>query len=86
MITLALEKDNPSLDVLLEMATDETVIVTQGNKPVFAVILINEEDIQTWRLGENPDFLALMQRSWARLHEEGPVSLAEARRRLLSTY
>ena len=40
------------------------------------------ENLQTWQLGENPQFLELMRRSWQRLHAEGAVSLAEVRRRL----
>lgn len=39
---------------------------------------------ETWSLGENPEFLAVLQRSWDRLHAEGPVPLAEAWRRLVA--
>jgi hypothetical protein len=83
MITLAREKDNPSLERLIELAAQGTVIITQDDKPVFAFVSVNKEDLQSWRLGENPEFLELMQHSWDRLRTEGGVSLAEARRRLL---
>jgi len=46
-------------------------------------VLEELENLQSWQLGENPQFLELMRRSWQRLHAEGTVSLAEARRRLL---
>ena len=83
MKTLSLESKDVSLDTLIEMAARGTVIITQGSRPLFAVVPVDQEDLQTWQLGENPEFLALMRRSWKRLHTEGPVSLAEARQRLL---
>jgi hypothetical protein len=48
------------------------------------MLAVDEKDLQTWQLGQNQDFLALMRRSWDRLHAEGGVSLAEARQRLLA--
>jgi antitoxin (DNA-binding transcriptional repressor) of toxin-antitoxin stability system len=83
MTTIARETNNISLDKLIDLATQGPVIITQGDKPVFAFVPVDEEDLQTWRLGERPEFLELMQRSWDRLHTEGGVSLAEARKRLL---
>ncbi len=84
MKTLSLEADNPTLTALIEMAADGAVIITVDNKPVCAVMPVDEADLQTWQLGENPQFLAMMQRSWERLHQEGAVPLAEARQRLLA--
>ena len=56
-----------------------------GPRPARAnlFVAVDEEDVQTWQLGQNQGFLALMQRSWDRLHTEGGVPLAEARQRLL---
>ena len=82
MKMLTLEKDSFSLDVLFDMAEKGTVLITQDNKPVFALVAVNEEDLQTWQLGQNQGFLALMRRSWDRLQAEGGVPLAEARQRL----
>jgi hypothetical protein len=84
MKTLSVERNNPSLAALVEMIADGTIIITRGNRPICAIMPLNEEDLQTWELGENPEFLALMQHSWQRLDTEGGVSLAEARRRLLA--
>ena len=84
MKMLAVEKDNLSLDVLFDMASEGTVVITRDNKPIFAIVAVDEKDLQTWQLGQNQDFLALMRRSWDRLHAEGGVSLAEARQRLLA--
>jgi hypothetical protein len=84
MKTLSLEVNNPILKALTEMAADGVVIITSGNKPVCAIVQVDEEDWQTWQLGENPQFLAIMQRSWERLQREGAVALAEAREGLLA--
>ena len=83
MSILTIEKNNLSLDALFDLASEGTVVITRDNKPVFALVAVAEEDLQTWQLGQNQDFLALMRRSWDRLHDEGGVSLAEARERLL---
>lgn len=52
--------------------------------PALALVPVNDEDRETWSLGQNPEFLAVLQRSWDRLHAEGPVPLAEAWRRLVA--
>jgi hypothetical protein len=83
MTTISLEKENPTLDALVKMAADGTIIVTYGNR-VFAFMPVDEEDVQSWRLGENPEFLALMRHSWERMQAEGSVPLEETRRRLLT--
>ena len=84
MKMLTIERDDLSIDVLFDMASEGTVLITRDNKPVFALVAVDEEDLQTWQLGQNQGFLALMQRSWNRLHTEGGVPLAEARQRLLA--
>ena len=54
------------------------------NTKAFAFMPIDKEDLETWRLGENAEFLELMQRSWQRMQLEGAIPLNEARRRLLA--
>ena len=83
MTTVSREADNPTLEKLIEMARQGTVIITQDNKPAFAFVPVDLDDLQTWQLGENTDFLELMQHSWDRLRTEKGVSLAEARKRLV---
>jgi len=83
MTTISLDKENPTLDAAVRMAADGTVIITRGDK-VFALMPVDEEDVQSWRLGENPEFLSLMRHSWERMQAEGSVPLEEARRRLLA--
>ncbi len=83
MTTVSREADNPTLEKLIEMAKQGTVIITQDNKPAFAFVSVDLDDLQTWQLIENTEFLELMQHSWDRLRVEKGVSLTEARQRLL---
>ena len=84
MKTLALGIQELSLSDLAEFAGQEAVIVTRHDRPIFAIVPIEPEDVGTWQLGENPQFLLLMQRASERAKREGVVTLEEARRRLLS--
>ena len=54
MKTLSLESKDLSLDTLVETAARGNVIVTQDNEPLFAVIPVGQDDLQTWQLGEGP--------------------------------
>ena len=83
MTTVSRETNDLTLEKLIEMAKQGTVIITQDNKPAFAFMPVDLEDLQTWQLGQNTEFLELMQHSWDRLHAEKKVSLTEARKRLL---
>ena len=58
------------------------VILTTHGKPVAALILITNADLETVKLGTNPKFVALIQRSRARLKAEGGISSEEMRKRL----
>ena len=84
MKTVMLEKENPSIGELASRVSREAILVTRENRPVLAVIPVCQEDLQTWDLGENPEFLELMRQSWERLQAEGALSLADAQRQLLS--
>jgi hypothetical protein len=84
MKTITLEKDNPTLVNLVEMAAEGVVVVNRGSKPAYVFMTVEKDDIQSWKLGENPEFLKIMRASWVRLQKAGGVSLAEARRSLLT--
>jgi hypothetical protein len=58
MKTLAFGSGEMQLRDLVELRGQEAVIVTRQNRPIFAVIPVNPEDVETWQLGENPQFLA----------------------------
>ncbi len=59
-----------------------TVIVTDQGQPVAALVPIDNADLETAALSTNPQFLALIERSRARVRKEGGISSEEMRRRV----
>jgi prevent-host-death family protein len=62
--------------------TREPVIVTSNGKPVAALLAIDDVDLETISLRDNPEFQAIIAKSRARLKAEGGISSQEMRRRL----
>ena len=58
----------------------EAVVVTRGGKPVLAVSPIKKSDLESIALANNPQFLAIVERS--RKSKKPRVSTEEMRRRL----
>jgi hypothetical protein len=67
---------------LIKMAKSEPVVLTQRGQAVCAVVEVDDLDLEAWSLGNNPQFLALLERSRERLRKEGGIPLEEVRRRL----
>jgi len=70
---------------LAEYVTDianEPVVVTSNGKPIAALLAIDDVDLETISLRDNPEFLSIMAQSRARLKAEGGISSQEMRRRL----
>lgn len=70
---------------LAEYARDvskEPVIVTEGGKPIAALVPIENADWETAELSTHSQFLALIERSRARQKAEGGISSMEMRHRL----
>lgn len=58
------------------------VVVTDGGRPVAALVLLDNTDLETLSLSTDPEFLELIQESRTRQAQEGGLSSAEMRRRL----
>lgn len=59
---------------------DETWVLTRRGKPVAAVVPIRRSlDFETFSLSHNPDFIDLINRSWAGYKATGGSSLEEVR-------
>jgi len=61
---------------------NEPLVVTVDGRPVAALMPIENADAETVSLSTNPKFLALIERSRARLQAEGGVTGEELRRTL----
>jgi hypothetical protein len=79
---IAIEKTELTVQQLVRMAEVEPVLLTRSGVPVVSMIGMKEADREIWSLGNNPEFLSLIERSRARGRREGGTTLAEARRQL----
>ena len=61
---------------------EEPIIVTDGGRPVAAVIPVADEDVESLLLSINPAFQAILEKSERRLRTEGGLSSQEVRKRL----
>lgn len=64
-----------------EVAT-EPLVVLQDGRPIAALVAIDNADLETVSLSNNPKFLAIVERSRARHEAEGGISAEEMRRRV----
>jgi len=62
-------------------AKNETVVVTRRGKPIAAVVPVDEEAWEDFRVSTHPDFAEIIARSEERYRREGAISLTELRRR-----
>ena len=58
------------------------VVVTDGGRPVAALVILDDTDLETLSLSTDPEFLELIQNSRTRHVQAGGLSSAEMRRRL----
>ena len=58
------------------------VVVTRSGRAVALVVAIDEADLESMALAEDPHFLALIERSMRHYHEQGGLILAEVEREL----
>jgi prevent-host-death family protein len=82
MKTVEMSEATGPLSEYAERAHHETLVVTEGGKPVAALVPIEEVDLESLSLGTNPDFLALIAQSRARCHPGAGISSGEIREHL----
>jgi antitoxin (DNA-binding transcriptional repressor) of toxin-antitoxin stability system len=82
MKTINVTKANMLLSDYAKKIKKEPVIITKEGKPLAALVNIQNADIETVSLSNNPKFIALIERSRSRQKYEGGVSSEEMRRRL----
>lgn len=82
MRTLDLTEATQSLAQYAQETHSGPIVITQDGRPIAVVIALDNTDMETITLSENPQFLALIERSRERQQREGGVSTSEMRRRL----
>ena len=60
----------------------EPVVITVDGKPVAALVSLENADLETVMLSDNPDFLDIIQRSRLRLRAGEGIASDEVRRQL----
>lgn len=62
---------------------DETLVLTEGNRAVAAIVPLKNVDRESLALSQHPEFLELIARSRAEFAAGRTVSLGEMKRRVL---
>jgi prevent-host-death family protein len=81
MKSVAITDANRALADYAREAQRETLVVTRRGKPMAAVVPLRGVDLESLAVSTNADFIALIARARARLHETGGISLEEMKRR-----
>jgi antitoxin (DNA-binding transcriptional repressor) of toxin-antitoxin stability system len=63
---------------------NDTVVLTEGNRPVAALIPLKNVDRESLTLSQHPEFLELIARSRAEFDAGRAITLGEMKRRVLS--
>ncbi len=82
MRTIALENHDSALREIINLISQEPLVVTEKGKPLAAIVGIDQDTIEALALGNNPDFLAIIARSRESYRRHGGISLDEIRREL----
>lgn len=82
MKVLEISKATASLTDYANEVSNEPMVLTANGKPIAALLSIDDDDVESLSLSSNPEFLAILAESRARLKAEGGVSSQEMRRRL----
>ena len=81
MKTIEIENATGPLSEYAREALEHPVVITENGTPMAAVVPIEDVDMESVSLSNNPKFLAILERSRARYREEGGIPLEEIRKR-----
>ncbi len=82
MTAIAIESQELTLSELIKLAQKSPVFITEGGKTRYALVAVDEADVEAYALGSNEAFIAYLQAARERARWEGTVSIDEMRRRL----
>ena len=72
----------PLADYVADLC-DETVLLTEGNRAIAAIVPLKNVDRESLALSQHPEFLELIARSRADFSAGRVISLGEMKRRVL---
>ncbi len=85
MKTIELAQATSPLADYIEGVHSKPLVVTDHGTPTAVILPLVGTDLETVSLSTNPDFIAPIERSRSRTREEGGISSAEMRLRVLGT-
>jgi len=85
MKTIEIAEATAPLAQFIPGVQSEPLVVTDHGTPTAVILPLVNIDMETLALSTNPQFIALIERSRSRAQEEGGLSPAEMRRRILDT-
>lgn len=80
--TIELTEATQSLAAYAQDIAAGPLVLTINGQPIAALVAVSNADLETITLSQDPAFLALIERSRERQHQEGGLSSDEVRRRL----
>jgi len=75
------EADGP-LSEYAHAAEAGPIVVMDAGRPVAVVVSVEDADLETISLSENPDFIAMLERARAEYRAQGGLTTDEVRERL----
>jgi prevent-host-death family protein len=79
--TVELAQATQPLAEYAQQVDEGAIIVTSNGRPIAAVVALTNTDAETIVLSQNPQFLAIIERSRTRHAREGGISNADMRQR-----
>ncbi len=81
MTTIKITKSSMGLTELYELAGKDLVVLRKNGKVCYALVRMDEGDLEALSLSRNPDFMAMLDKSRAHYETHGGFSLEEVKRR-----
>jgi hypothetical protein len=81
MTTVSAQSSSINLAELVKLASKDFVVLRHKGKISFAVVRLDEDDLEALSLSQNPDFMAMLDKARARYDAKGGLSLEEVKQR-----
>jgi len=81
MTTVSVQSSSINLVELVKLARKDLVVLRNKGKASFALVQLDEGDLEALALSQNPDFMAMLDKARARYDERGGLSLEEVKQR-----
>lgn len=81
MTTISVQNSSMAVSELVKLARKDFVVLRPKGKISFALLRLDEGDLEALALSQNPDFMAMLDKAQARYEAKGGISLEEVKQR-----